>query len=962
MRRNAFFVGLLCFAIVSLCTAIASSLAEEAPTFFRGLNLNGPTVLINGNRWDGREAEHYTCKDIAFENQDVVLTPPSSGDVARMIRSSIYGGNRVELSNVPAGVYTVFLYVWEDNNAERYSVSLNGHKVLEHNSGSAGHWDKLGPWLTTVSKDSKIVLTSSGGAANFSGIEVWQGNYDGLGEPISDEDVAFFEKRVRPLLVDKCYECHSADSDEVQGDLMVDSRATLRRGGITGPAVVPGDPKNSLLIEAIRYENDALQMPPDEKLSEDDISILERWIENGAPDPRSTATKHAGKRIDVAAAREFWSLQPIADPEVPRVKLSEWPTSEIDYFVLEKMESQQLTPAEDADKRTLIRRATYDLIGLPPTLEEIDDFLADSSLNAYAKLIDRLMESPRYGERWGRHWLDVVRYADTAGDNSDFPIPQIHRYRDWVIDAFNRDLPYDEFVRDQLAGDLRGGSTEEERIQRLVATGYLANARRFGSRVDDYPQHLTIEDTIDNLGRTFLGLTINCARCHDHKFDPITHRDYYALYGIFQSTRYPWPGIELDQKQRDFVPIVEPARLAEMEQAAKIRDEEQSRLDQDVKKLREEVEKSNETAKAEAEQRLKEAERLANDFRAQPALFETAYAVSDAKTHEDAAVHIKGDPNRLGDVVSRRFLEVLGGQELPPNADFSGREQLAEWILAEDNPLTARVIANRIWQHHFGKGIVPTPNDFGMQGKPATHPELLDYLAHRLRANGWSLKSLHRDIMLSRTYQQSSLRDSRAIAQDPSNDWLAGYPRRRLDAEAIRDTLLQLGGNLDLSPAGEHPFPPSHTWKFTQHNPFKEVYESNHRSVYLMTQRIQRHPFLAIFDGADPSTSTAARMSTTTPLQALYLLNDPFVHAQSDRVARRILDSADEDAVRLTQAFRLILNRTASESELHSGIEFLSRARKVLRENGFEADEVEREAWSSCVRSLFRLNEFVYLD
>jgi Protein of unknown function (DUF1553)/Protein of unknown function (DUF1549)/Planctomycete cytochrome C len=945
--------------VIATSVLSLSAFADEQPKFFYGLNLNGPPVVIDGNAWEGKESQSYECDDKPFENQHVKLVPATDDERAKMIRSSQYGGNRVELKDVPPGTYTVFLYVWEDNNAENFSLSVNGTKVLDHNSGATGHWDKLGPWPVVVKKDAKIVLTSKGGAANFSGIEVWQGIYDGLGKPISEEELAFFEKRVRPLLVNKCYECHSADSTEVHGELLVDSRATLRRGGLNGPAVLPGDIEHSLLVEAVRYENDELQMPPDEKLSDEEIADLERWVNMGAPDPRSIATKHLGKQIDIAAAREFWSLKPITNPTVPSVQQTDWPRTDVDRFVLAKMEEHGLTPAADTAKRVLLRRATFDLIGLPPTAEEIDAFLADESADAFAHVVDRLLGSPRYGERWGRHWLDVVRYADTAGDNSDFPIPQIHRYRNWVIDAFNRDQPYDEFVRDQLAGDLRGGVNEQQRIERLIATGYVANSRRFGSRVDDYPQHLTIEDTIDNLGRSFLGMTISCARCHDHKFDPITTRDYYGLYGIFHSTRFPWPGIELDQHQRNFVPLLAPDKLAETEQAVKTRAEQ---LDEQVKKLKNLVEETKEDEKQAAEQKLKEAERLAKEHRELPPLFETLYAVAEAETFEDVAIQLKGDPAHPGDVVPRHFLTVLGGQQLPADMEGSGRLQLAEWILADDNPLTARVMANRIWQHHFGRGINPTPNDFGQQGKPPTHPELLDHLATQFRAGGWSIKAMHRRIMLSRTYQQSSVRDEQAAVNDPNNQWLSSYPRRRLDAEAIRDTLLWLGNNLDLSPGGEHPFPPQHSWKFTQHNPFKATYETNRRSIFLMTQRIQRHPFLAIFDGADPSTSTAARMSTTTPLQALYLMNDPFVHEQSSRFAERLLGEASDDESRIAIAYPLLLARPPSADEVLATTEFLANARELLKENNVESDQIDAEAWRACVRSLFRLNEFVYLD
>jgi hypothetical protein len=564
-------------------------------------------------------------------------------------------------------------------------------------------------------------------------------------------------------------------------------------------------------------------------------------------------------------------------------------------------------------------------------------FLKDDSPAAFEKVVERLLNSPRYGERWGRHWLDVVRYADTAGDNSDYPIPQIHRYRDWVIEAFNRDLPYDEFVRDQLAGDLRGGSTEEERQQRIIATGYLANSRRFGSRVDDYPQHLTIEDTLDNLGRTFLGLTISCARCHDHKFDPISARDYYGLYGIFQSTRYPWPGIELDKQQRDFVPLVPVDQLSDARDLLATRKKEQTRLDKEVARLKE--------------------------VRTRSLPFELAYAVAESDSPGDAAVQQKGDPARPGDMVHRRFLTVLGEAGLPDDCRSSGRRELADWILADDNPLPARVMANRIWQHHFGRGLVPTPNDFGKQGKPATHPQLLDYLAVTFRSGGWSIKSMHRLIMASKTYQQSASRTDEAVARDPGNEWLAGFPRRRLDAESIRDAMLALGGNLDLTSAGAHPFPAPHTWNFTQHNPFKAVYDSRRRSVYLMTQRIQRHPYLAIFDGADPSTSTAARMSSTTPLQALYLLNDPLVHEQSRLIAERIMAQSDDREARIEAAFELLFSRPAADSEQAAARDFLERADSLSGAGSADSREPgDAEAWQAFVRALLRLNEFVYLD
>jgi len=782
---------------------------------------------------------------------------------------------------------------------------------------------------------------------------------------ISPDQIEFFEKRIRPVLAGKCYVCHSAQTPAPMGGLRLDSAAGVSKGGDSGPAVAPGSPEKSILIKAVSYKDLQLQMPPTGKLSDEEISDLIAWVKMGAPDPRTgetVASARAKSAIDWNKAREWWSFRPLAAPPVPAVKQRRWPANDVDRFILARLEEKKLPPADDAGKRVLIRRATFDLIGLPPAPEEVESFLADRSPGAFAKVVDRLLASPHYGERWGRYWLDVVRYADSAGDNSDFPIPQMFRYRDWVISAFNRDLPYDRFVREQLAGDLLPGATTKETHERLIATGYIANARRFGSEVGDYPRHLTIEDTIDNLGRAFLGLTINCARCHDHKFDPITSQDYYALYGIFHSTRYPWPGIEMEQKQRDLVPLVEPDKLAEAEAVQKAHDAEKRRLATVVQKLKDSLKDTPAEEKKNVEAKIKDAEKAAKEFLSKPPPFDLAYAVAEAEKIEDVAIQLKGDPAKPGEVVRRRFLTVLGGAEIPRTGAASGRRQLGEWIVDRNNPLTARVMANRIWLYHFGKGLVPTPNDFGKQGKPPTHPALLDWLASRFIESGWSVKSMHRLIMLSRTYQLASRRGEVAIARDANNELLSSFPRRRLDAEAIRDTLLALGGNLDTTPAGPHPFPPESEWKFTQHNPFRAVYDSRRRGVYLMTQRIQRDPYLAIFDGADPAASTPVRTTSTTPLQALYLLNDAFVHEQSRQFAARLVKEAEDDNTRLKRAYQVSLARQPDAKELDGGGKFLAAVRGKLRGDGMPDDQVEAESWRAMVRVLFRLNEFVYVD
>jgi len=952
---------------VALILALAASLPTHAADaiFYRALNLNGPALTVDGRPWEGSNASSVSVSGKFFENQAVALKPPTDPARARMIRSSVWGSKvDIVLENVPPGVFQVLLYVWEDNHSEQFDLLLNDKPVIEKfHSGSAGTWKKLGPWRTTsVGGNLRVSARApSHGAANLSGLEVWQGDGEIPAAAVvpfvttpTPDQTAFFESRIRPVLVENCYECHSSQTAKLKGGLVLDSRAGVQKGGDTGPAVSPGDPDASLLIQAVRHTDASLAMPPKKKLPSQAITDLENWIRQGAPDPRTentVATLEKRSAIDWNQARSWWAFRPLGSPSVPPVALASWPANDVDRFILARLEREGLPPSPEAEPHVLLRRATYDLTGLPPRPEDLDAFVAHPTDEAYARAIDRLLASPEYGERWGRHWLDVVRYADSAGDNSDFPIPQLYRYRDWVIAAFNRDLPYDQFIRAQIAGDLLPSDSVKETHDQWIATGYLANARRFGSRVDDYPQHLTLEDTLDNLGRAFLGLSLSCARCHDHKFDPIPTADYYGLYGIFESTRYPWPGIELEQKQRDLVPLVEPSKLSEAQEQLRARESETRRLQKTVQALKDSLKNTPADEKKTVEARIQEAEAALKDFVQKGLPFELAYAVAEGPKPADAAIQQKGDPAKPGPVVRRRFLTVLGGMEIPETVQASGRRELADWIAAPANPLTARVMANRIWLHHFGKGLVPTPNDFGKQGKPPTHPELLDWLASRFIESGWSLKAMHRLVMLSRTYRQASQLSEPALRRDPNNDFLSAYPRRRLDAESLRDTLLVLGGNLDQSPSAPHPFPPQSEWKFTQHNPFRAVYASHRRSVYLMTQRIQRHPYLAIFDGADPSASTGSRLTSTTPLQALFLLNDPFVHEQSRLFAQRIASAGSTDAARLSFAYRTALGRPPDAEERRLAEAFLSKTR-----------ERNDEPWDALVRVLFRLNEFVYLD
>jgi hypothetical protein len=786
------------------------------------------------------------------------------------------------------------------------------------------------------------------------------------------EQVEFFETEIRPLLDRHCYECHG-DLDEPESGLRLTSRAAILAGGDSGPAAVPENIDGSLLIEAVRYRG--LEMPPQAKLPAADIQKLEQWIAQGMPWPEDGTTGAAPlpSKKDFAISdeqRAFWSFQPVKNPKPPETIDAAWPQSAIDRFILAKLEANNLQPSPPAEKRVLLRRVTYDLIGLPPTPDETRDFLADQSADAFEKVVDRLLASRHYGERWGRHWLDVARYADTAGDVSDYPVPQAYKYRDYVIAAFNADKPYDEFLREQLAGDVVARDAPKERYSELVtATGFLAVTRRFGYN-RHHQHHLTISDTIDTVGKSLLGLSIGCARCHDHKFDPISAADYYGLYGIFASTNYPFPGAEEQTRPQDFASLLPPeeTQAAVAEHAAKL-----AALDKELKQLAErhaaltaEVaaaggdagESKTKLDAVAAEQGATQGQRnsLAASFP-----FPAAYGMAEGQPQE-ASIHLRGDPERLGAVVPRRFLEILGGAAVPADAAESGRRQLAEWIVSPENPLTARVMVNRIWHYHFGRGLVRTPSDFGVRGEAPTHPELLDYLATQFVENGWSIKKLHKQILLSGVYQMASADRPEARSVDPKNDLFWRVDPRRLDAESIRDALLAMGGALDLSRGEGHPFPPTETWAFNVHHPFKETYPSNRRSIYVMTQRIQRHPVLGLFDGADPGATTDRRMETTTPSQALFAMNDPFMHEQSANFAQRLASLGGDAASQIAAAYELAYCRPPAPAETEAALAFIDKYRATLqRLNVAEADR-EAQTMAAYLRTILSSNEFFFVD
>jgi hypothetical protein len=781
-------------------------------------------------------------------------------------------------------------------------------------------------------------------------------------EPDQAAGDEFFESRIRPVLVERCFPCHGGGATE--GDLRVDSLEALQRGGARGAALVPGKQEDSLLIQAVRRTHQEVQMPPDEPLPLNIVADFEKWVQDGAPWPASEG-QEPGTADPAFAARPHWAFQPLREDVQPPEDPAGWSEHPIDRFISAKHREVGLRPVEEADRRTLGRRMYFDLIGLPPSPAEMSALLADDTPDANERLIDRLLDSPRYGERWGRHWMDVVRYADTAGDNADYPIPEARLYRDYIIDAFNNDKPYDEFVREQLAGDLLARGESGARYAELVtATGFIALSRRYGTAPYEL-WHLTIEDTIDTVGQAFLGLSLKCARCHDHKFDPVTTEDYYALYGIFDSTQYPWAGAEEFHSKRThrlhFVPLLPDEEAAPV--LARFQ-EEQAELKLRIGEMERQL-----AAAAEADQPSlqQELDRLRNEEfnrqrRGLPAELPAAYAVREGAVH-DVAVQHSGDPAQPGAVQPRGAIQFLRGDSLPAiPAGQSGRLQLAEWLADPAHPLPARVMVNRIWQQHFGRGLVETPSNFGTRGAAPTHPELLDWLATYFVEHGWSVKQMHRLILTSRTWRLSASDNAANAAIDTGNAYYWRHDRRRLDAEAIRDAMLQVSGLLDLGRPAAHPFPAPQDWHWTQHNPFRDVYATRHRSVYLMTQRIQRHPFLALFDGPDTNASTGRRSVSTVPPQALYLLNSPEMQEIARGLAERAMSAASDSEIRIDTAYQLCFARPGAEAEIRAGQQYLSEYAASASAAGVPADECELLAWTSYARLLMASNEFMHVD
>lgn len=849
--------------------------------------------------------------------------------------------------------------------------------------------------------------------------------------------------RVRPLLARQCYACHTQTH---MGGLRLDSRDAILKGGNSGPAAVAGRPEESLLIRAVRRSHDRIKMPPSSTLAPAEIAVLEDWIRDGlywpagsAPVPKPTS----GYTI-TAEQRAFWSFQPVKRPAPPEAKNKTWPRGSIDRFILAKLEEKRLRPAPEAGKRTLLRRVTFGLTGLPPTPEETEAFLRDASPDAFERVIDRLLASPAYGERWGRHWLDVARYADDRlNSTQDEPYANAFRYRNWVVKALNDDMPYDLFLKAQIAGDLLPAASPE---QYAAGTGFLALSPEFQ------------DERVDALTRGFLGLTVACAQCHDHKFDPIPAKDFYALQGILQSSKVhetplaPAGEVERFQAQKkeiekqderlgrfyrqqtdqvaevlssrtaryllaarglagaeglDAVPLVrwvkylaQPRRdhpfleawdklaaanaapeafRAEAEKiAVLVRDliEEKRKVDHeneirlglqpDREDLagaslvsmerdrfifwrdlfaagtkdsagffstpdgvyyfgRNRVDRFLTPQSREYAGELKSA--LAAMKKALPEQYPFLHTMSESEKPADMRIWLRGDKNSPGDLAPRAFLSVLSPGDPAPFRQGSGRLELAEAIANPSNPLTARVLVNRVWLLHFGRGIVDTPGNFGQLGERPSHPDLLDYLAYRFVEQGWSLKKLHREILLSATYRMSSARDASNEAIDADNRWFWRANRRRLDAETMRDAMLAVSGSLDPTPCGK---------------PASLDEANRRRTIYGQISRRKPDGYLSLFDFPNPNATSERRLTTNVPPQRLWFMNSPFVEQQAQALSARL--SGDQRA-RVTEAYRLLYSRDPDREELALAGAFLSK-----------------RGWPEYARALLSANEFLYVD
>ena len=755
----------------------------------------------------------------------------------------------------------------------------------------------------------------------------------------SAEQLEFFENAVRPLLADKCYRCHSTKAEEkgkLKAGLFLDSRAGLLKGGDSGSALTPGDPSKSFLVEAVNYRNEDMEMPPKGKLKDEQIKILTDWVKMGAPWPRAESTSEIAQVQPKEAydwdrfRREHWSFKPVTKSDLPPVENRSWPRSPIDYYTLSKLEAKNLEPNASAEKRILIRRAYLDLTGLPPTPEQVEGFLEDAAANAFEKVVDRLLASDHYGERWARHWLDVARYSDGLGGFGDNrALPDAWRYRDWVVNALNSDMPYNEFVSRQISGDVIDDHPDP------VATGFFVVGPNYTSDGGDpeakaQAQAETLSDRVDTFSRAFLGLTTACARCHDHKFDPITTQDYYAIAGIFRNTRIgehplaPQGVVDAYRQGQDAIKNQNNA-------VNQFLNDESKRL----KIERKDIEKSmGEEAKKKVATMRAELDRLK---KVAPKKYETAHVLQEAGKN-NMHVALRGDLRKKGELVPRRFIQILAGESPSPYTEGSGRRELAQSVTAPDNPLTARVIVNRVWQWHFGKALVRTPSNFGVLGEKPTHPQLLDWLAHDFVEHGWSLKRLHRQIMLSSTWQMSSRFDKEKFTVDGDNNFLWRMNPRRLEVESWRDSLLAVTGELDQRVGGK---------------PDGEILRSKRRTLYATISRtgdrFESDAFLRLFDFPAAVSTSASRPTSTVPQQYLFMMNSPFMNERARTLGDHLNGLKEPISERIKRAYQQLYSRFPDPAEIELGKQWLG-------------DNLSSKSWHQYAQVLLSAHELIQIQ
>ncbi|MDA7610313.1 PSD1 and planctomycete cytochrome C domain-containing protein [Verrucomicrobia bacterium] len=765
-----------------------------------------------------------------------------------------------------------------------------------------------------------------------------------------DESVAYFEKHVRPLLVEHCYECHS-ESEKIKGGLRLDSRQGWITGGDSGKAIEPGAPEKSLLLEAIAYNNPDLEMPPRGKLPTSKIAQIEHWIRMGAADPRDgDVSESADEAIDLDKGRQFWSFRPISLPPAPKNTDKDWAFNLIDRFVMAELEKNSMAPTRDASKAELLRRVSFDLTGLPPSPDQIRSFQKDASEQHYQSIIDQMLASQSFGEKWARHWLDLARYADSTGGGRSSVLSNAWRYRNYVIDAYNQDKPFDLFISEQISGDLMPWSSQEQRNNQLVATAYLAiGPKNLDLQDKELLRMNTVDEQIDTMGRSLLGMTISCARCHDHKFDPIPTEDYYALAGIFRSTR---------TLIRDNV-----SKLVEQELEVPFdRKQNYQEYSNKVKQLGNSINilKKIKDASKDQKAELKALEQqLAKVKDTAPAPLPKAITVGVEKDAGDYAVCVRGNVHQLGAKVPRGFLTVA----LDKNASSpaipegeTGRLELAQWLTSSDNPLTPRVYVNRVWHHLFGRGIVRSVDNFGTTGDAPTHPELLDYLSYQFVQNNWSTKRLVRELVLSRTYRLSSSGTGANQSRDPDNALRSRMIPRTLPAEAIRDSILIASGQLQggritsMLPGAASSDSALRNAKLD----YESIVSPRVRSVYIPIFREEgRNALLDNFDFANPSFTVGRRTPGVRPTQSLYLMNNAWIMDQAEFAAAKLLSKKDySDGERLLHAYMATLSREPSQAEKLIAMDFLTKA---------EGQHQQRKAWEGIYHALFSCVDFRYI-